>query len=352
MSENVKISLIIPVYNMQKYLQQCIESVVNQTFKDFEAIFVNDGSTDDSLKILNDYAQKDSRIVVISQENQGQAKAKNNALKIIKGQFIMFLDPDDWLELTALEKAYNQIVKNKDDLVFFAVRRYFQDTGEFKKTSKLLPFRKFYNGSSFSIDEINVHFMNSGEACFKLYDRKFIENNEICFSDEMMGEDVYFYIKCLTCLNKMSVINEELYNYRAHSESITKNPSYWQDVFKVKEKTYRMVRKTNNKLIVDNYIVNLVNTFHHRFKTYSRLDKSITLQYYKRMKEFYKMLRLENDIKSIKFLDTYYFNKVLRFPYWLYKLSLAFDKIFSIRMTFSHIIINFLGIKLNIKRSR
>ena len=113
-----KVSVIIPVYNVEKYLHQCLDSVANQTLKDIEIICVNDCSKDNSLDILNEYAKKDSRIKIINfEENKGPGVARNAALDIAQGEYIMFLDPDDWYELNACETAYNQIVENNNDIV-------------------------------------------------------------------------------------------------------------------------------------------------------------------------------------------------------------------------------------------
>ena len=97
-----KFSIIIPVYNVEKYLVECLESIVNQSFKDFEVICVNDGSTDNSLEILQKYAENDERFKVLNQENQGQGIARNNALNIANGEYILFVDPDDFIELNML----------------------------------------------------------------------------------------------------------------------------------------------------------------------------------------------------------------------------------------------------------
>ena len=109
-----KVSIIIPVYNRENYLPKALDSAVNQTLKDIEIICIDDCSTDNSLGILKEYASKDNRIIVLEQkENQGQGVARNRALDIAKGEYIMCLDSDDWLELNACELAYNQISKNK-----------------------------------------------------------------------------------------------------------------------------------------------------------------------------------------------------------------------------------------------
>ena len=103
-NSNIKFSIIVPVYNVEKFLRESLDSIVAQTFKDFEVICVNDGSTDNSLDILEEYAKNDSRIKIISQENQGQGIARNKAIDIAQGRYLLFVDPDDWIETNALEQ--------------------------------------------------------------------------------------------------------------------------------------------------------------------------------------------------------------------------------------------------------
>ena len=114
-----KVSVIIPVYNVEKYLRKCLESVVNQTLKDIEIICVNDGSTDSSALILDEYARNDNRIKVYTQENQGQGAARNMALELAQGDYIAFVDSDDWLEVSALEELYKFITEKGAEAVVF-----------------------------------------------------------------------------------------------------------------------------------------------------------------------------------------------------------------------------------------
>ena len=120
----VEISVIIPVYNTEKYLNECLDSIVNQTLSDIEIICVNDGSTDNSLAILESYAKKDNRITVISQENNGQGSARNLGLKNSSGNYICFIDSDDYVDLNMLEKLYDNVILNNSDIVVFKIARF------------------------------------------------------------------------------------------------------------------------------------------------------------------------------------------------------------------------------------
>ena len=115
----IKISIIVPVYNTEKYLGVCLDSLISQTYKDIEIICVDDGSTDNSLQILNDYAAKDSRIKILTQKNQGPSVARNLGLEKAKGEYITFVDSDDWVSIDMCEKIYSKAIDTNADLVLF-----------------------------------------------------------------------------------------------------------------------------------------------------------------------------------------------------------------------------------------
>ena len=119
-----EISIIVPVYNVAEYLSECLESLINQSFTNTEIICINDGSTDDSLKILEKYSKSDDRIMIISQENRGLGSSRNVGLKNASGKYVFFMDSDDFLELDALELLYNNITSNDSDVVFYGAYKY------------------------------------------------------------------------------------------------------------------------------------------------------------------------------------------------------------------------------------
>ena len=112
-----KVSIIVPVYNNEEFLDKCLKSIINQTYKNLEIILINDGSKDNSLKIMKDYAIKDTRIIIIDKKNEGVSKARNDGIKKATGQYITFVDSDDYIDLTQIEEMYNAIKKNKVDVV-------------------------------------------------------------------------------------------------------------------------------------------------------------------------------------------------------------------------------------------
>ena len=166
---NPKISVIIPVYNVEKYLSECLDSIVNQTLKDIEIICVNDGSTDNSLSILQEYASKDKRIKIIDKENEGQGYARKVGLDIVSGEYILFCDSDDKYFLNnVFEKLYFEMDKNKSDLMIFRFIR-----GNNKESFKL--------ESDKPIKTSVFIFALSFAPWFKIYKKSFLDRYESWF---------------------------------------------------------------------------------------------------------------------------------------------------------------------------
>lgn len=214
-----KVSIIIPVYNMEKYLRQSLDSVINQTLQDLEIICINDGSCDSSLEILKEYAEKDNRIKIINQENQGQGIARNNGIEIATGEYLGFVDPDDWIEPDMYEKAYKTLKDNNLDFVEISFAKHYENKVVKKETRLPIPNKKIYN----TLDYPSFIFNNDKmTACDKVYKTDFIKKNNIRFRKGQFAEDQIFVVK-VRCLAKKSLyINEALYHYRILSSSITR----------------------------------------------------------------------------------------------------------------------------------
>ena len=206
--EKIKVSVIIPVYNTENYLRACLDSVVNQTLRDIEIICVNDGSTDNSLSILKEYAQKDSRIVLINQKNAGVSAARNNAIAVAKGEYLAFLDSDDWFEPDAMEVAYSKISQDKTDVVVFAWKIYYEN--KFCNEVNTGIIEKFLNSTNSLDDFIKL----SALVWDKLFKTEFIRKHNILFPDGItVTEDGIFCNLVQFSGAKYSYLNKCLANH-------------------------------------------------------------------------------------------------------------------------------------------
>ena len=215
----MQFSIIIPVYNVQEYLRVCMDSVVNQTFSDWEAICVNDGSTDASLAILVAYAAQDTRIKVISQINGGLSSARNAGLKVAKGDYILFLDSDDWLEDYALEVLASKM--DGEDMLCFSGRRYIESVGKYHTADKL-EGRFFPTGMEYYNDNALLP-RDFAFVCVVLraYRRAFLLDNDLHFKEGIYHEDNLFTPLACYYAQEVMVLNECLYDYRVRENSIT-----------------------------------------------------------------------------------------------------------------------------------
>jgi len=212
-------SIIIPVYNVEHYLRACLDSVLNQSFADWEAVCVNDGSTDGSAAILEEYAIRDSRIRIITQANGGLSAARNAGIKEAKGDYLLFLDSDDWLEHNALQRLVEKL--DGEDILCFSGRRFFEETGNYHPADQLTE-KTYLSG----MDYYNENALQSRDFAFvcvvlRLYRRQFLLKNNLCFKEGIFHEDNLF--TPITCYyaKKVRIINDCLYDYRVRDNSIT-----------------------------------------------------------------------------------------------------------------------------------
>ena len=215
-----KISVILPVFNGEKYIAKAIESVLNQSFDDFELIIVNDGSTDNTSNIISQFT--DSRIKIINQINQGPGAARNNAFKIIKGDYVMYLDADDWYHENALEIAYSEATKYDTDLTFFQMINY--NDGEVYENDwfDLKTFDETFENRAFSPEETpgSIFDLSVG-VCQKIYNTDFLKSIDAKFPEGIFFEDMPFFYYVYLKAERISIIKRHLYYRRKHDESIT-----------------------------------------------------------------------------------------------------------------------------------
>lgn len=228
---DIKVSIIIPVYNVEKYLEECLCSVINQTLKEIEIICVNDGSTDNSLKILQNFAQKDKRIVVIDKKNGGLSSARNTGLKIAKGQYIFNLDSDDFLKKETLEKCYNYAQKNKLDVVIFDINTY---DDNLKKVIKIWKDSDFKEDKIYTSKDYLIQYFcgnGCGSVCNKLWKKDlYIKNNILHPENVSNGEDASTSPRLIINSKKIGKISNSFLFYRQREKSLTKNTSKISDI--------------------------------------------------------------------------------------------------------------------------
>lgn len=239
----VKVSVIIPVFNVEKYINECVDSVINQTLTDIEIICVNDGSTDNSLNLLKQIP--DPRIKIISQENKGLAAARNEGMKHAKGEYITFLDADDFLNYSALEKLFNAAHKFSLDMVITKIIN-FQDGTYEKFTDSYFDMdflrdsckNKVFNYKDVYSQVLNISVTSTG----KLFKREFIK--EIKFKENLIFEDTPFFIEAIFKADRVYFHDEYLYNRRIRKDSIISSSfSKFSDIIEIYNIIYGLLRQ-------------------------------------------------------------------------------------------------------------
>ena len=205
----MKVSIVIPVYNVEKYIRQCLESVINQTLKDIEIIIVNDGTKDSSMKIAEEYLP-DKRIKIINKENGGLSSARNAGMREAQGKYICFIDSDDFIDSSMMEELYNKIEKTNSDVVESGILLYDNKTHkvEERKNKKY----NFVEKGSYLWGKYTTEVWN------KIYKKEFLLKNNIFFEEGMIHEDDLFTIRILFSTNKICHIQKSFYYYRINRE--------------------------------------------------------------------------------------------------------------------------------------
>ena len=295
---NPKVSVIVPVYNTEKYLEKCLDSLVNQTLTDIEIICVNDGSTDGSLAILNKFAADDFRIKVINQNNKGQSAARNAGLSAAKGEYIGFLDSDDFADNSMFEKLYYSAKKNDSDLIMCAVNLYNDKTSQVSSDDPYFGLKIFEQQTNSDMFFDNVF---SYEQCKdflfricvvpwnKLIKANFLKENNIKFVEGLSFEDNIFCLELLLKAKRISLFKDALPFYRIstqHSLTYGVNDEVKLDVFKIFDYMQSVLEQNNAyTAFKDYFLLHKKNTLLYWYKKIN--NEKVKDLYKKRLKNLY-----------------------------------------------------------------
>ncbi|OON97596.1 MAG: hypothetical protein ATN32_05405 [Candidatus Epulonipiscium fishelsonii] len=258
-----KVSIIVPIYNSQEYLDRSISNIVYQSFKDMEIILVNDGSVDNSLEICKKYAKEDKRIKIFSQTNSGAGQARNTGMKVASAEYYMFFDADDFMETHMVETMYNAITSNHYDLVICNSNEIAANTIAVQSTTKLTD--KVYSTKQVCRNNyIELMKLNCANTLWnKIYKASIIKEHNIKFPSLSRGEDAVFNCDYFSYVNSMNTISDVLYNY-VLNDLESRNKKFISDNFDVSLKRIKHWEKVfkswdiwnkNAKVFLANYLL-------------------------------------------------------------------------------------------------
>ena len=220
MNNKVKISVIVPIYNAEKTLKKCINSILSQTYTNFELILVNDGSKDGSLSLCENYSREDSRVVVINKHNEGSIATRRKGIEIAKGEYITFVDADDWIDINTLNIVNEEINKNNSDVIMFNMNKVIGRFGFIKQVGNKEYFtkRQIFEGDKIRKELASAYFHGHpfpANLWGKVYKSKYLrECGKYLDRLVFLGDDLYYNLEIFLKVNKVSIINKELYYYR------------------------------------------------------------------------------------------------------------------------------------------
>lgn len=286
-----EVSIIIPVYNVEKYLSKCIESVLSQTFKDIEVICIDDGSSDGSAKILQEYARTDNRIKVFTQSNKGHFAARHNGLKQATGEYVLFVDSDDWIKSNLIEMTLNCAKQNNVDVVVFGAYSV-KNNHPYKGMYSVEKISKKYKEKILTLENYERDlFCVPPTAWNKLYRKELLDNNDIKFQEIKNGEDQLFYLHTILTAKQIYILNNNLYYYEKNRPgSITSKKKKNSDA---PISNFYIAEKLLNRLgLKDKFIYQVINKY---------FDK--TLSWYSKCEEDFKPKFQENLTTFKKYID-------------------------------------------------
>ena len=286
----IKVSVIIPVFNVEDYLCECLDSVTNQTLKDMEIICINDGSTDNSIEILKEYQNLDHRIKIFEQENKGPGFARNVGINNAQGEYIAFLDSDDFLDTKTYEKAYNKCKDLDLDCLFFKITTL-DENNEFNENNPYFSLKVFDNFEKTVFNHYDTKNFTCN-ICVQvgsiLFKKEFLDNNNIRFPEGLIFEDEPFFYKFYLSAKRVSILRENLYYYRINRKnSIISNREHFLDIVDI----FKIIRQILNDLDKDKI---------YKKDFFNRFLSAIFNRYIQSPEEFKEefFLNIKKDFKS------------------------------------------------------
>lgn len=294
----IKVSIIVPIYNSQQYLERCINSIINQTEKDIEILLINDGSTDDSEKIIEKIMNKEKRIICINQKNQGVSVARNKGLKEASGKYVVFVDSDDYIELNTIESLYKLIEEKKADVVRYA----------WKGSNEKLVNKKFFP------EEIYPYIIKTREfnsACYQIIKKDLITNNNINFKSGIKyGEDTLFNMNLYLYAQRVFLLSKNYYHYIDNNNSFIRKGSINNIISKcesaiyVYNKLYYYIKKYDVEYLYNDVSKRILFELNDIFK--ELFYKKINISFYKKylfIKKYMKNKKITNGYIKLKLKD-------------------------------------------------
>ena len=310
MRENIKISVIIPVYNVEKYLNECVDSVLNQTYRNIEVILVDDGSPDNTPDICDEYSKNDKRVNVIHKINGGLSSARNAGIDVMTGDYFIFLDSDDyWNDTKFLECIVKEKLVNRPDLLIFG---YTTDKDLINTYERNFEIEKTLssNNKEKCLKELISNDRLQSTACNKFVNSSLVKEHSITFQTGIYSEDIDWTAKLIILSKTISYYDDYVYFYRKNETSITHNLKR-KNIMDLKNQIIRIV-ELSKQIEQEDYYEWYMNYCAYQYITF--LNCVVTIDKSENISEFV------NEMKEYAYLLNYHVNKKVNLVYKFYKL--------------------------------
>ena len=325
MENQALISVIIPVYNVEEYLRECVDSVLNQTYQNFEVILVDDGSTDSSGQICDEYVEKDERITVIHQKNGGLSVARNTGLSDANGNYVYFLDSDDYIAENTFESLLTIAKKDNSDIVFFDAVS-FADKNDFTVKQNYIRKNKYKTDCGINIFcQMTENKEFHSAVYLMMFKKQFIENNKLIFVPGILHEDMVFTYQALCLAQIVSQLSEALYYRRYRKNSImtsSKTKKHFTSCIDVSEINTKFTHKSFKNTASDEIYQYLSRCAFNVFNVYEKLNKKDKKACKSRLRSFRNDV-LRNNAFEDKALKMRCYGKTFWFIYKIFEKTVS-----------------------------
>lgn len=312
---DIKFSVVVPVYNVANYLKYCIESIINQTYKNLEIILVDDGSTDKSSEICDFFKEKDNRIKVINKKNGGASSARNVGIENSTGDYLIFIDGDDyWDDNTALDQVYKNLIKSKVDVLMFGFKKYYESNKVIEKSKYIFDIDMIdINSKKNTINYLVKNNLLISSPCNKVIKINLFDENNLKFKEGIIAEDIDWNLRLAINAGSFGVLNNAFYIYRQRECSIThsKTLKHIEDLLENLEFCINILNEDNSKVdFIDEYMSYVAYQYMTILVSIKQISEKVPEEIMKKIKDFRYLLKFNLNYRVNIF---YVINKYLGF---------------------------------------
>lgn len=355
----IKVSVVVPIYGVEKYLHQCVDSILAQTLKNIEIILVDDGSPDKCPQIVDEYAKKDSRIITVHQQNGGYGCAVNHGIELAKGEYIGIVEPDDWIEPNMYEKLYHQAKKFNADVCKGGFYKYdsYKKVPDKKWIFEYQNIESFPDNKTFTVKEFPLITGMHASIWSSIYNKSFLANNNIKLNQtkEASYQDFPFMVEVMCCAKRIITVHEYFYHWRVEENQNSSTTSCKPKVMIMAdqcEKCKELAKKFSLYDVVKEALY--IHFYHSNMGFYDMIDEKYKKTYFKKLHHLFSPLKTDKTFQYKHFSQEQKkrIKKVInnQFLLFTYNNKILRRFLFSLHISNQGFCLQILGIQISTKK--